>query len=91
MTASGFSPGLSLIVVECADKGKQTGAGDCNLASSAAVQTDGSGRTTTPLTVTPGPFGADNVVCSVKVRCLISVTEASPSPTEEADTPISFR
>ena len=91
VTASGFSPGLSLIVVECADKGKQTGAGDCNLTGSATVQTDASGRTSTQLRVTPGPFGGNNVICSAKLHCLISVTEASLSPTQEADAPISFR
>lgn len=91
VTASGFSPGLSLIVVECADKGKQTGAGDCNLTGSATVQTDAGGRTSTQLRVTPGPFGGNNVICSAKLHCLISVTEASLSPTQEADAPISFR
>ena len=91
VSASGFSPGRSLIVVQCADKGKQTGAGDCNLAASVQVQADDHGRVSTPLTVTPGPFGGNGVVCSAKVPCLISITDASPTPTEEADTPIRFK
>ena len=88
--ATGFSPGLSLIVVQCADKGQQTASGDCNLAAAATVHTDGTGSATTSLSVTPGPFGASRDVCSAKLHCLISVTQASLNPTEEADAPISF-
>ena len=90
VVATGFSPGLTLLVVQCADKGQQTGAGDCNLTAAATVHTDATGSATTPLTVTPGPFGSNGIVCSAKLRCLISVTQASPNPTEEADAPIRF-
>lgn len=90
VTASGFSPGQSLIVIQCADKGQQTGAGDCNLEVAATVQTNESGGAMTPLVVTVGPFGGNGVVCDAAQPCLVSVTQASPTPTEEADAPISF-
>jgi len=35
--------------------------------------------------------GANNIVCCAGRACLISVTQATLSPTEEADAPISFR
>jgi hypothetical protein len=90
VTASGFSPGLSLIVVQCADKGQQTGPGDCNLAVSTTLQTDAAGKAEATLTVAYGPFGANGVVCSATQPCLVSVTEASFTPSQEADAPISF-
>jgi len=90
VVATGFSPGLTLLVVECADKGQQTGAGDCNLSAAATVHTDAAGSASTSLTVTPGPFGSNGIVCGAKLHCLVSVTQASPNPTEEADAPISF-
>lgn len=90
VTGTGFSPGMSLIVVQCADKGTKTGSGDCNLAASANTQTDAAGRTTVQLTVARGPFGMNNIVCNAAQRCLISVTQASLTPTEEADAAITF-
>jgi hypothetical protein len=90
VTASGFSPGLTLLVVQCADKGQQTGSGDCNLSAAATIHTDAAGAATTSLTVTPGPFGSNGIVCSAKLHCLISVTQATLNPAEEADAPISF-
>ena len=90
VTASGFSPGLTLLVVQCADKGQQTGSGDCNLSAAATIHTDSAGAATTSLTVTPGPFGSNGIVCGAKLHCLISVTQATLNPAEEADAPISF-
>jgi hypothetical protein len=54
------------------------------------VTTDGLGNVSLQLTVLRGPFGANKIVCSAKQPCLISVTQASLTPTEEADAPISF-
>ena len=42
------------------------------------------------LTVVRGPFGANKIVCGPKQACLVSVTQASLTPTEEADAPITF-
>jgi hypothetical protein len=87
---SGFSSGASLVVVECAAKGSATQPGDCDLTSMAPVTADGSGRVTTSLAVRVGPFGANNVRCSSKQPCLISISQASLAPGQEADAPISF-
>jgi hypothetical protein len=89
--ASGFSAGESLVVTQCAAKGTATGPGDCNLTGMQSVTADASGRVRVEFTVRKGPFGANNIVCGPAQACLISVTQATLSPTEEADTPISFR
>ena len=89
--ASGFSPGESLVVTECAAKGTATQPGDCNLTGIKNVTADASGRVRVGFTVLKGPFGANKIVCGAAQACLISVTQATLSPTEEADAPISFR
>jgi hypothetical protein len=88
--ARGFTPGTALQVIECADKGAGTGAGDCNLTGMIPVTADANGRVDTTLKVLRGPFGANRIVCGEKVGCLVSVTQATLSPTEEADHPITF-
>ncbi len=87
---SGFSPRQSLVVNQCAAKGTQTGMGDCNIAGMKGVTTDSAGRASIEFTVTRGPFGANNIVCSEAQPCLVSVSQASLSPTEEADQRITF-
>jgi Neocarzinostatin family len=89
--ASGFSPGEPLVVTQCAAKGAATGPGDCNLTGMQAVTADGSGQVKAEITVTKGPFGANNIVCGPARGCLISVTQATPSPVREADALITFR
>ncbi len=88
--ASGFSPGESLVVTECAAKGTATGPGDCDLTGMQGVTADASGRVRLELTVSKGPFGTNKIVCGPAQACLISVTQATPSPTQEADAPITF-
>ena len=88
--ASGFSPGEALVVTQCAAKGTATGPGDCNLTSMQSVTADAGGRVRAEFTVSKGPFGANNVVCGAAQACLISVTQAALSPTQEADAPVSF-
>ncbi len=90
VTVSGFSPRQSLVVNQCAAKGTQTGMGDCNIAGMRGVTTDSAGRASIEFTVTRGPFGANNIVCSEAQPCLVSVSQASLSPTEEADQRITF-
>lgn len=87
---SGFTPGEALQVVQCASLGSATGPGDCNLSGMQAVSSDTGGRVDVTLTVLRGPFGANRVVCSGHTKCLVSVTQASLKPTEEADAPITF-
>jgi hypothetical protein len=91
LTGTGFAPTEPLVVSECAAKGTNTGAGDCNLSAMSSTTSDASGRVKTDFTVVKGPFGANQIVCGPKQPCLVSVSQASPSPTEEADAPISFR
>ena len=88
--ASGFSPGEALVVTQCAAKGTATGPGDCNLTSMQSVTADAGGRVRAEFTVSKGPFGANKVVCGAAQACLISVTQAALSPTQEADAPVSF-
>lgn len=90
MEASGFSPGESLVVTECAAKGTATGPGDCDLADLLSVTSDAGGRVRVEFRVTEGPFGASNIVCGPGQACLISVTQETPSPTQEADKRISL-
>lgn len=87
---SGFTPGESLQVVQCASRGAATGPGDCNLSGMTAVSSDSDGRVSASLTVVRGPFGSNGVVCSGRTQCLVSVTQASLQPSEEADAPITF-
>ncbi len=90
VSATGFSPDEALQVIQCADKGQATGPGDCNLSGMLAVTSDASGAVAATLTVLRGPFGGNGIVCSASTPCLVSVTQASLSPTEEADAPVSF-
>ena len=90
VNGSGFTPGESLEVIECADKGSKTGPGDCNLTGMTPTTADGIGRVSVVLTVLRGPFGANKIVCSAKQPCLVSVTQASLTPSHEADVPIAF-
>ena len=87
---AGFSPGEQLQVIQCADRGSATGPGDCNLSSMLSVSSDSSGRVSATLTVLRGPFGTNGVTCTAQQRCLVSVTQASLRPSEEADAPITF-
>ena len=90
VTAAGFSPGEPLQVIECAARQQQTGPGDCNLAGMLSASADAAGTVSARLRVVRGPFGANKIVCSASQPCLVSVTQATLAPTEEADAPISF-
>jgi hypothetical protein len=88
--ATGFSPDEQLQVIQCLDRGNATGPGDCNLADMLSVSSDAAGQVSATLAVLRGPFGANRVSCTTQHRCLVSVTQASLNPTEEADAPITF-
>jgi hypothetical protein len=90
ISGTGFSPNEALQVIECADKGAKTGPGDCDLGGILNETSDASGRVSAQLRVSRGPFGINKIVCDVQIHCLVSVTQASLSPTEEADAPITF-
>lgn len=88
--ATGFSPHESLVVNECAAKAQATGPADCNLAAMQTVTSDASGHLVAEFTVVRGPFGANRVVCGPSQPCLVSVSQATFSPTEEASARIRF-
>jgi hypothetical protein len=90
VSANGFSPNEALVINECADKGANTGPGDCNLQGLVPTMSDAKGSVSAQYTVTAGPFGASNIVCSATQPCLLSVSQATPSPTEEADVRLQF-
>lgn len=90
VTANGFKPNEPLVINECADKGANTGAGDCNLSGLVSTTSDASGKVEADYTVTTGPFGGNNITCSATQACLLSVSQATPSPTEEADVRLQF-
>lgn len=91
VSARGFTPGnKSLGVNECADKGNQTGANDCNLEGLVPVQADSKGRVEADYVVKKGPFGGNQIVCSAQQKCLISVSELTQNPKEVASVDIGF-
>jgi hypothetical protein len=91
VTGSGFSPGRALVVVQCLNRGTATGSGDCNLSGLVSTKADAAGKVTAQLKLSKGPYGTPPLLCSAAHPCLVSITEAQLQPTEEADTPISFR
>ena len=90
VVAAGFSPNETLGVIECVDKGNATGAGDCDISALKTVTSDAHGRVVADFTVVVGPFGSNNVSCSKKTPCLVSVSQQTLVPTEEANARISF-
>jgi hypothetical protein len=90
---TGFTKaGETLAVTECADKGANTGAGDCDLRDiKAPVTADASGNVSTTFAVHKGPFGSNNIVCSATQKCLLSVaTAGSANPDQVAAANITF-
>jgi hypothetical protein len=90
VTGSGFSPNEALVVTQCADKGPGTSQGDCNLAGYAVTSSDANGDVAVDVTIVAGPFGANQIQCGPGQECLVSVSQATLAPTEEADAPIRF-
>lgn len=90
LSATGFSPNESLGVTECANKGKKTEPGDCDLSALKSVTSNGSGDVHTSFAVTKGPFGSDHIVCSTPKACIVTVTQETPKPTQDATAVISF-
>jgi uncharacterized protein YceK len=87
----GYTPGKKNIgVTECADKGNNTGAGDCDLHHIVIAIPDASGKVTVDFAVNKGPFGSNNIVCSSAQPCLLSVGEETATPTESATLNITF-
>jgi hypothetical protein len=91
VVGKGYTAGTTYSVIECANKGAATGAGDCDLRGIKVATADSTGTVTSPFPVAKGPIGASNVDCSVAPGCLLSVaTAGSANPSEVAAAPISF-
>jgi hypothetical protein len=91
VVGKGFTPGATNIgITECADKGDQTGAGDCNIPGIKTAVPDASGTVTVQFVVKKGPFGASSIICSATVKCLVSVAQQTASPTEVGSQNIEF-
>jgi hypothetical protein len=91
LVGKGFTPGAQNIGAnECAAKGDQTGAGDCDLGGTKTAIPDSSGTVTFQFMVNKGPFGANQIVCSAAQKCLVSIAELTATPTQEADADITF-
>ena len=90
VVAAGFSPNETLGVIECADRGNATGEGDCDITNLKTVTSDAHGRVVADFTVKTGPFGSNKVSCTKTIRCLVSVSQQTLVPTEEANARISF-
>jgi hypothetical protein len=90
VTATGFSPHESLVVTQCANKGNSTGPGDCNLAGIKSVTANSAGQVNAQITVIKGPFGTNHIVCTTNQTCLVSVSQASATTTQEATQTIGF-
>jgi hypothetical protein len=74
VAAKGFKPNAKgLLVLECADK-PDSGAGDCKFGHP-AVDADASGNVSTTYTVTKGPVGSNNNMCSAAQKCLVVISE----------------
>jgi Neocarzinostatin family len=76
ITGTGYMPSEELGVTECANKGAQTGAGDCNLGAIKVIHADSSGNVSTTFAVALGPFGQNQIVCTKSPGCLLSVAQA---------------
>ena len=91
VVGKGYKPGAQNIGAnECADKGDQTGAGDCDLGGTKTAVPDASGTVTFQFVVKKGPFGANAIVCTGAIKCLVSVSELTASPTQVATGEITF-
>ncbi len=91
VTASGFKPNeQGLGISECADKGDVTSRDDCDAPGIRALTSDAKGDVTVDYVVKKGPFGANNIVCSARQQCLISVSQLSQNATEIATMDLSF-
>ena len=76
--------------VKNGDFGDKTGQGDCNVAGLTAISVDASGSGSANFTVHDGPFGSDHVSCTKRRPCIVSVSQATASPTQTASATIGF-
>jgi hypothetical protein len=91
ISGTGYPPGETLGITECADKGNQTTAGDCNLGAIAVTHASSTGTVSATYKVALGPFGQNQIVCTNPPGCLLSVSQAgSANPNAEATEDLHF-
>jgi hypothetical protein len=99
VSGTGYKKNTSLGINECADKGDQTGAGDCDLAGTKVVKSDANGvvkRVKFPVKsgATTG-FGGNAINCtnpaSAPNGCLLDMGELSADPNaDQSSVPLKF-
>jgi hypothetical protein len=90
VVGTGYPAGKTEGILECADKGTNTGQGDCDLKTIKTGTVTAAGTVTFSFAVEKGPFGGNNIVCSAAQKCLLDVNDLSATPTAEASMDISF-
>jgi hypothetical protein len=96
VAGTGYKKNTSLGINECADKGDQTAAGDCDLAGTKVVKSNANGVVPpTKFPVKAGPFGGNNIVCtdttSAPNGCLVNMGELSADPNaDQSSAPLKF-
>jgi hypothetical protein len=91
ITGSDYPANEQLGITECANKGAQTGAGDCDLSTIKVTKASATGTVSASYSVALGPFGQNNIVCTQKPGCILSVAQAgSADPNAVATATITF-
>jgi hypothetical protein len=88
--AKGFSPNAQRGIIQCADKGAETGQGDCNIGGIQVVTTDANGTISADFKVVKGPFGENQIVCGPTQKCLLSANDLTAEPKEVTTADIEF-
>ena len=88
---SGYPANQSQGITECANKGNQTTANDCNLGGIGVTKASATGAISATFKVALGPFGGNHIVCTSPPGCIVSVaTEGSADPTDVATAVLKF-
>jgi hypothetical protein len=88
---TGYPPGQTQGITECANKGNQTTANDCNLGGIGVTKASATGTISATFKVALGPFGGNHIVCTSPPGCIVSVaTAGSADPTDVATQVIKF-
>lgn len=86
-----YTPGGQYQVTECADKGAQTGADDCDLTNFGIGKAKADGSVTIKFTVKAKGFGGNKVNCLKSPGCILSLANAgTAAPTEVATEKLHF-
>ncbi len=91
LSGKGFSPHVSLVALECADRGSKTSSADCDISHVTSVKADVHGKVTATITVRTGPFGSAHRSCGPNQPCEVTVSQPSAgSNAQRATASIAF-